>query len=100
MGDNGLQPASPRQARQELPTIMRELLNRNSFMERYNQESPTANPHEAYEQNHMELLDLMGRINSRLAANYRADQPRASDHVGSQEELIAMLRDVADYLGA
>ena len=59
-----------------------------------------ATPREAYEQNYAELLELMGRINGRLSAKYRTDQPRGWEHVGEQEELIAMLQSVADYLQA
>ena len=55
---------------------------------------------EAYEQNHTELLELMGRINGRLSAKYRNDSPRGWEHVGQQDEVIAMLQGVADYLGA
>jgi hypothetical protein len=47
-----------------------------------------------------ELLELMGRINGRLSAKYRADLPRGWEHIGEQEELIAMLQSVVDYLGA
>ena len=56
-------------------------------------------PENAYEQNYALLLELMGRINGRLSAKYRADLPRGWEHVGEQEELIAMLQSVADYLG-
>jgi hypothetical protein len=59
-----------------------------------------ATPREAYEQNHTELLELMGRINGRLAAKYRTDLPRGWDHIGEQEEMIAMLQCVTDFLGA
>ena len=71
-------------------------------MEHLNPEaSPShATPKEAYEQNHYELLELMGRINGRLASKYRTDLPRGWEHVGEQEELIAMLQSLADYLGA
>ncbi len=55
---------------------------------------------DAYEQNHAMLLDLMGCINAQLSAHYRTDRPRAPEHIGSQEELLAMLSSVADYLGA
>ena len=47
-----------------------------------------------------ELLELMGRINGRLSAKYRTDLPRGWEHIGKQEELIAMLQSVVDYLGA
>jgi hypothetical protein len=63
-------------------------------------ESSPATPQEAYEQNHRELVELMGRINARLAAKYRLDQPRAWEQVGEQEEIMAMLRSVAEFLEA
>ena len=71
-------------------------------MEHLNPEaSPShATPREAYDQNHAELLDLMGRINARLSAKYRTDLPRGWEHVGVQEELLAMLQSVADFLDA
>jgi len=56
-----------------------------------------ATPREAYEQNHSELRELMGRINGRLAAKYRTDQPRGWEHVGAQVEVLAMLRGVAEF---
>jgi hypothetical protein len=57
-------------------------------------------PENAYKQNYALLLELMGRINGRLSTKYRTDQPRGWEHVGEQEELMAMLQSVADYLGA
>jgi hypothetical protein len=66
---------------------------------RYEVSPSHATPREAYEQNYAELLELMGRINGRLSAKYRADQPRGWEHACEQEELIAMLQSVADYLG-
>ncbi len=59
-----------------------------------------ATPREAYEQNYADLLELMGRINGRLASKYRTDVPRGWEHVGEQDEVIAMLQGIADYLGA
>lgn len=67
---------------------------------RYEADPTVIDINAAYEQNHAMLLDLMGRINSRLSANYRADRPRSSEHIGSQEELLAALVGVVDYLGA
>lgn len=67
---------------------------------RYEPSPSHATPREAYEQNHTELLELMGHINSRLAAKYRTDRPRGWEHIGEQEEVIAMLQCVADFLGA
>ena len=69
-------------------------------MENARHEAQAAVPDEAYEYNHAELLELMGHINARLATNYRTDKPRAWDHVGGQEEVLAMLRSVAEFLGA
>ena len=66
---------------------------------RYEASPSHATPREAYEQNYAELLELMGRINGRLSAQYRADQPWGWEHVGEQDEVIAMLQGVADYLG-
>jgi hypothetical protein len=57
-------------------------------------------PEHAYEQNYAMLLELMGRINGRLATKRRSDLPRGWEHVGEQEEIMAMLQSVADYLGA
>jgi hypothetical protein len=57
-------------------------------------------PENSYEQNYAQLLDLMGRINGRLAAKRRTDQPRGWEHIGEQDEVIAMLQGVADYLEA
>lgn len=57
-------------------------------------------PENAYEQNYAMLLELMGRINGRLATKRRTDLPRGWEHIGEQEEIMAMLQSVADYLGA
>lgn len=57
-------------------------------------------PEDAYEQNYAIILELMGRINGRLASKCRSDLPRGWEHIGEQEEIIAMLQSVADYLGA
>ena len=46
------------------------------------------------------LLELMGRINGRLAAKRRNEQPRAWEYVGEQEEVLAMLRSVVEFLEA
>lgn len=61
---------------------------------------PGVTPEDAYEQNYALLLELMGRINGRLATKRRTDVPRGWEHIGEQEEIIAMLQSVADYLGA
>ena len=57
-------------------------------------------PEHAYEQNYAQLLELMGRINGRLATKRRSDLPTGWEHVGEQEEIMAMLQSVADFLGA
>jgi hypothetical protein len=57
-------------------------------------------PENVYEQNYAMLLELMGRINGSLATKRRTDLPRGWEHVGEQEEIMAMLQSVADYLGA
>ncbi len=57
-------------------------------------------PENAYEQNYALLLELMGRINGCLATKRRTDLPRGWEHIGEQEEIMAMLQSVADYLGA
>jgi hypothetical protein len=64
------------------------------------EQSPQPTPEEAYELNYAAILDFMGRINARLAAKRRVEKPRDWDHVGEQEEVIAMLRSVAEFLGA
>ena len=70
-------------------------------MENISHESPpTTNPAESYEQNYTALLDIMGRINGRLATKRRTDLPRGWEHIGEQEEIMAMLLSVADYLEA
>ena len=53
-----------------------------------------------YEQNHFLELELMGRINACMAFKYRTERPRQSEHIGEQEEVLAQLRSLADYLGA
>jgi hypothetical protein len=50
-------------------------------------------PEDAYEQNNALLLELMGRINGRLATKRRTDLPRDWEHIGEQEELIANYAD-------
>jgi hypothetical protein len=64
------------------------------------EQSQQPTPEDAYEQNYAALLELMGRINGRLAAKRRNEQPRAWEYVGEQEETLAMLRSVAEFLGA
>lgn len=61
-------------------------------------EIPPIPPDATYEQNHAVQVEFMGRINARLALKYRSDKPRAWEHVGEQEEVIAMLKSVAEFL--
>jgi hypothetical protein len=46
---------------------------------------------EAYEQNHGQLLQLMGELQAAIAAHYRNDIPREPEHIGKQEELKVMV---------
>jgi hypothetical protein len=65
-----------------------------------NEQSPQPTPEEAYELNYAAMLDCMGRVNARLAAKRRVEKPRDWEHVGEQEEVLAILRSVAEFLGA
>ncbi len=67
---------------------------------RYEASPSHATPREAYEQNYAEIIQYLGRITAKEASNFRNEQPRAWEHIGRQEELIAMLQGVVDYLGA
>jgi hypothetical protein len=67
---------------------------------RYEASPSHATPREAYEQNYAEIIQYLGRITAKEASNFRTEQPRAWEHIGRQEELIAMLQGVVDYLGA
>ena len=64
------------------------------------EQSAQLTPEDAYEQNYATLLELMGRIDGRLASKRRNEQPREWEYVGEQEEVLAMLRNVAEFLGA
>jgi hypothetical protein len=59
-----------------------------------------ATPREAYDQNYAEIVHYLGRITAKEASNFRTEQPRSWEHIGRQEELIAMIVGVVDYLGA
>ena len=61
---------------------------------------PQTDLNEAYNQNHAELLEYLGWLSAELARNYRNDQPRCPEHVGRQEETIAMLRAVLEFVRA
>ena len=52
---------------------------------------------EAYEQNHGQLVQVMGELQAAISANYRNDTPRQSEHVGKQEELYAMLFAILEF---
>ena len=67
---------------------------------RYEAAPHGVSPELAYEQNYALLLELMGRINGCLATKRRTDVPRGWEHIGEQEEIMAMLLSVADYLEA
>ena len=63
-------------------------------------ELPPVPPDAIYEQNHAVQVELMGRINALIASHYRSAKPRAWEHVGEQDEVIAMLKSVAEFLEA
>lgn len=54
---------------------------------------------DAYELNHSLELELMGRINAGLALKDRTERPRRPEHLGEQEEILAQLQSLVDYLG-
>jgi hypothetical protein len=62
------------------------------------EQSPQPNLVETYRQNHAELLDYLGWLSAALASNFRNDQPRSPEHVGKQEEAIAMLKAVLEFV--
>lgn len=59
---------------------------------------PDAAAHEAYEQNHWKIVELLGRLSAQAATNYRADRPRGEEHLGKQEEVIAGLTDMMELM--
>ncbi len=61
------------------------------------EQSPQPNLDEAYRQNHAELLEYMGWLSAALASNYRSERPRSEEHIGKQEELLAMLQSVLEF---
>jgi len=61
------------------------------------EQSPQPDLEETYNQNHAELLEYMGWLSAELARNYRNDQPRRPEHIGKQEEIIAMLQSVLEF---
>ena len=58
------------------------------------EQSPQPNLAELYDQNHAEIIDYM---DAAVASNYRNEQPRSAEHIGKQEELLAMLGSVLDF---
>jgi hypothetical protein len=62
------------------------------------EQSPQPTPQDAYEQNHAEIVDVMGSLQAAIASKYRHDQPRSWEHVGKQEELLAMLRAILEFV--
>jgi hypothetical protein len=61
------------------------------------EQSPQPTLQVSYEQNHGELLELLGQLQAAIACNYRTDRPRSPEHVGKQEELLAMLHAVLEF---
>jgi len=61
------------------------------------EQSHIPNLEEVYNQNHAELLEYMGWLSATLASNYRSERPRNPEHIGKQEELLAMLRSVLEF---
>jgi hypothetical protein len=62
------------------------------------EQSPQPTIEETYRQNHAELLDYLGWLSAALASNYRNDQPRTLEHVGKQEETLAMFRSLLEFV--
>ena len=60
------------------------------------EQSPQPNLAEVYDQNHAEILDYMGWLQSAISSNYRNERPRTAEHIGKQEELKAMIIDALD----
>jgi hypothetical protein len=58
---------------------------------------PQPIPDEAHEQNHWEIVDIMGQMQAAISASYRNDRPRTWDLVGKQEEFKAMLQAALEY---
>jgi hypothetical protein len=62
------------------------------------EQSPQPTLQEAYERNHGELLEVMGSLQAAITSNYRNVKPRSLEHVGKQEEAIAMLKAVLEFV--
>jgi len=58
---------------------------------------PQPTPDEAHEQNHAELVEVMGQLQVGINSNYRNDRPRSPEQIGKQEELLAMLQAVLKF---
>ncbi len=61
------------------------------------EQPPQPNLEEAYGRNHAELLEYMGWLSAALASNYRNERPRSEEHIGKQEETLAMLKAVLEF---
>ncbi len=61
------------------------------------EQSPQPTPREAYEQNHWEIVDVMGQMQAAISASYRNDLLRTSELVGRQEEFRAMLQAALEF---
>jgi hypothetical protein len=61
------------------------------------EQSTQPTPQEAYEQNHWEIVDVMGQMQAAISASYRNDLPRTSELVGRQEEFKAMLKAALEF---
>jgi len=62
-------------------------------------EQPSPSAQEAYRQNYGEICDLMLRINDKLYTDAHTDEPKTWESVGSQEHVIEVLKDLAEFLG-
>jgi hypothetical protein len=62
------------------------------------EQSPQPNLEETYNQNHAELLDYLGWLSAALASNYRNERPRSEEHIGKQEETLAMFRSLLGFV--
>jgi hypothetical protein len=61
------------------------------------EQSPQPTPDEAHEQNHWEIVEVMGQMQAAISASYRNDRPRTSELVGRQEELKSMLQAALEF---
>ncbi len=61
------------------------------------EESPQPTPDDAHEQNHAEIVDIMGQMQAAMSASYRNDRPGTRELVGRQEEFKAMLQAALEF---